>query len=359
MAKPKKFVSMGAAECARRTGLTVRALRLYERHRLIEPRRTAHGWRCYGPDELRRLSVIVTLKAFGMTLRQIRTLLETKPPPLARVLQLQLHDCSARRDAAAKAVGLVKTALATIESGGQLSLDELCNLTRSMEMENEHARAQIVREVLNEKLTPDEERAVMTWMAARPPDEMKALREAAPAGLALRRSLQDLWEKKVDPAAPAVQALVVQQNEIAVRYGILNHIASLHEWNAPVAQKWLQLAERLMPHVVSSQSTSPDEDLPAYLRAAQVASPSHRALEPIVDEAAVLVDKKAQPSAAPAQALVDRLRQICADHSLGDPLVYARFSRGMQFRGPAEDNARKQAAWAFLANAVEATASAA
>ncbi len=73
----------------------------------------------------------------------------------------------------------------------------------------------------------------------------------------------------------------------------------------------------------------------------------------------MLVDKKAQPSAAPAQALVDRLRQICADHSLGDPLVYARFSRGMQFRGPAEDNARKQAAWAFLANAVEATASAA
>jgi DNA-binding transcriptional MerR regulator len=350
---------MGAAECARRTGLTVRALRLYERHRLIEPRRTGQGWRCYGPEELRRLSVIVTLKAFGMTLTQIRTLLETKPPPLARVLQLQLHDCSARRDAAAKAVELVKTALATIESGGQLSLDELCNLTRSMDMENEHARAQIVREVLNEKLTPDEERAVMTWMAARPPDEMKALREAAPAGLALRRSLQDLWEKKVDPAAPVVQALVVQQNEIAVRYGILNHIASMHEWNAPVAQKWLQMAERLMPHVVSSQSPSRDEDLPAYLRAAQVASPSHRALEPIVDEAALLVDKKAQPSAAPAQALVDRLRQICADHSLGDPLVYARYTLARQFRGPAENNARKQAAWAFLANAVEATASAA
>jgi len=334
----------------------VRALRLYELHRLIEPRRTGEGWRCYGPEELRRLNVIVTLKALGMTLAQIRTLLETNPPPLARMLQLQLQACSARRDAAVKAVGLVKTALATIESGGQLSLDDLCNLTRSMEMENKHARAQFVREVINEKLTPDEERAAMTWIAARPSDEMKALREAAPAGLALRRSLQDLWEKMFDPAAPGVQALVVQQNEIAVRYGLRNHMASMHEWNAPVAQKWLQMAERLMPQVVSPQSTSPDEDLPAYLRAAQVASPSHRALEPIVDEAAVLVEKKAQPSAAAVQALVDRLRQICADHSLGDPLVFARFARAMQCREPAEDKARKQAAWAFLVNAIEAAA---
>jgi DNA-binding transcriptional MerR regulator len=84
MARAKNSLSMGAAECARRTGLTVRALRLNERHGPIEPRRT--GKRCYGPEELRRLNVIVTLKAFGMNLAQIRTLLETKAPPLARVL---------------------------------------------------------------------------------------------------------------------------------------------------------------------------------------------------------------------------------------------------------------------------------
>jgi len=68
----------------------------------------------------------------------------------------------------------------------------------------------------------------------------------------------------------------------------------------------------------------------------------------------MLVDKKGQPSAAPAQALVGRLRQICADHSLGDPLVYVRWARATLFRWPAEDNARKQAAWAFLADAIKA-----
>ncbi|MGH8141156.1 MAG: MerR family transcriptional regulator [Steroidobacteraceae bacterium] len=43
MAKATKSVSIGAAECARRTGLTVRALRVYERDGLIEPRRTGQG----------------------------------------------------------------------------------------------------------------------------------------------------------------------------------------------------------------------------------------------------------------------------------------------------------------------------
>src|SRR5580693_575327 len=133
MPKPKRTASLSAAECARRTGLTVRALRVYERHGLIEPPRSDKGWRCYGPRELQRLNVIVTLKAFGMTLAQVRTLLATKTPPIARVLQMQLKACLVRKDAAEKAFRLVQTALVTIESGKALSLEELCNLTRSME----------------------------------------------------------------------------------------------------------------------------------------------------------------------------------------------------------------------------------
>ena len=66
------------------------------------------------------------------------------------------------------------------------------------------------------------------------------------------------------------------------------------------------------------------------------------------------MDKKARPFAAPAQALVDRLRRICAERSLGDPLIYVRWARVILFRWPAEDNARKQAAWLFLVNAIEA-----
>jgi DNA-binding transcriptional MerR regulator len=352
----EKIMSMGAAECARRTGLTVRTLRIYERHGLIKPMRNGKGWRCYGPEELQQLNVIVTLKAFGMTLEQIRTQLATKPPPLAHVLQMQLQTCNARRDTADKAVGLIKTALATIKSGQQLSVENLCNLTRSMEMEEKFSRMRIFRELVNETITPDEERAVMTWIASYPLDEMKAMSEATPVALALRNSFRDLRQNNVDPAAPEAQALAVRDNEITLQYGLRNFTASMFEWNEALAEKWLRVGDRAAWRKESSDSGTPDEDVGAFFRAVRAASPWHRALEPIVDRAAELVGKKAQPSAAPAQALVGRLRQICADHALGDPLVYVRWARARQFRWPAEDIRRKRAGWAFLAKAIAATA---
>ena len=130
MPKLNRPASLNAAECARRTGLTVRALRVYERQGLIEPARSGKGWRLYGPSELQRPNIIVTLKTFGMTLAQIRSLLKTSPPPLERVLEMQLRAGRARRDEAEKALELVRAALATIKSGRPLALEELCNLTR-------------------------------------------------------------------------------------------------------------------------------------------------------------------------------------------------------------------------------------
>lgn len=43
---------------AARTGLTVRALRVYEREGLLRPSRAANGWRRYGPNDLMRLNTI-------------------------------------------------------------------------------------------------------------------------------------------------------------------------------------------------------------------------------------------------------------------------------------------------------------
>ena len=50
---PSEFLS--AADCASRTGLTARALRVYEEFGLIAPRRSAGGWRQYGPHDLMKL----------------------------------------------------------------------------------------------------------------------------------------------------------------------------------------------------------------------------------------------------------------------------------------------------------------
>jgi MerR HTH family regulatory protein len=61
---PSEFLS--AADCASRTGLTVRALRVYEEFGLIAPRRSAGGWRQYGPRDLMKLNTIALLKTAGL-----------------------------------------------------------------------------------------------------------------------------------------------------------------------------------------------------------------------------------------------------------------------------------------------------
>ncbi|HEY0341913.1 MAG TPA: MerR family transcriptional regulator [Steroidobacteraceae bacterium] len=353
MPKPKTSASLSAAECARRTGLTVRALRVYERHGLIKPTRSGKGWRLYGSSELQRLNIIVTLKTFGMTLAQLGSLLKSRPPPLVHVLQMQLRACRARRDGAQQALELVQAALATIESGQPLTLEDLCSLTRSMEMGNHHA---IARDLINKQITPQEERAYMTWMAARPPDEIKAMQEYGAAVRVLFRSLQDLREKKHEPAAPEVQSLIIEWNSLAVRYGLRQFMATLIEWNPAVAQKWLQVGERALSLSMASQEAAPDDGLWAYFGAAQEASPWHQALRQTADEAEKLVAGKADPSSALATALANRLARICSDHSLGDPLVYVRWAGAMQFRGSAEENVRRKGAWAYLANALQAHA---
>lgn len=64
-------------DLARRTGKTVRALRLYEERGLLTPARTEGGFRLYGPDEVARVYWIVKLQDMGFSLAQIEGLIKT------------------------------------------------------------------------------------------------------------------------------------------------------------------------------------------------------------------------------------------------------------------------------------------
>lgn len=128
-------------------------------------------------------------------------------------------------------------------------------------------------------------------------------------------------------------------------------MATLIEWNPVVAQKWLQVGERALSRSIAS---APDDGLWDYFGAVQAASPWHQALRQIADEAAKLAEGTVDPSSAPAMALANRLARICSDHSLDDPLVYARWAGAMQFRSSADENARMRSAWAYLASSLQA-----
>jgi len=65
-----------AAQAAARLGVSIKALRIYERHGLIAPGRTPAGWRAYGPAEMARAREIVSLRLLGLSLAQVACLLD-------------------------------------------------------------------------------------------------------------------------------------------------------------------------------------------------------------------------------------------------------------------------------------------
>ncbi|MBN3794457.1 MerR family transcriptional regulator [Burkholderia sp. Ac-20392] len=67
---------LSASEAAKRLGVSVKALRLYERQGLVTPGRTLAGYRAYGPDDLARAADIAALRALGLSLTQVASVLE-------------------------------------------------------------------------------------------------------------------------------------------------------------------------------------------------------------------------------------------------------------------------------------------
>lgn len=72
----KHTTRLSASGAAERLGVTTKALRLYERHGLVTPGRTAAGYRVYGSDEMRRASEVATLRALGLSLAQVARVLK-------------------------------------------------------------------------------------------------------------------------------------------------------------------------------------------------------------------------------------------------------------------------------------------
>jgi MerR family transcriptional regulator, Zn(II)-responsive regulator of zntA len=70
---------MQIGELAKQAGISVRAIRYYEELGLIRPqKRSRGGFRLYGPEIQKRLSVIHFLKEMGLSLTEIRQILLAK-----------------------------------------------------------------------------------------------------------------------------------------------------------------------------------------------------------------------------------------------------------------------------------------
>jgi DNA-binding transcriptional MerR regulator len=183
---------LSPAETAKRFGITVKALRLYEQHGLLDPARTKSGWRAYGPDQIARLHQIIALKRLGLPLARIGSLLKDAHA-LDDVLALQERALAHDSEKLAHALKLVRTARAKLASGASLSIDDLANLTRETVLTDKTSREELKKlltPVLARHFTP-EERARMTQVDEARKTQWESMISKARAALAMG-----------DPASP-------------------------------------------------------------------------------------------------------------------------------------------------------------
>lgn len=341
---------MGAAECARRTGLTVRALRVYERLGLIEPTRTAKGWRVYGQQELVRLNAIVALKSLGLSLLQIREVLSGSPMALAQVLRLQIDFWEERKAKSEEGLNLVRATLISLHMQKRLSIEDLCNLAKNMDGSTKVSISQqVMREAINKSISAEEERAWITWWSQRPPELVRTMQEFSARQSALMAEVARLQVSGVDPASAEAHRAAQQWSDNMTRYDIRRVLVDLMSWDPVLTRKWVNLGAR-----VTVDATNTDQaDVMKYLRSAVATSPMGQTLSALLEDVKILVASNEPTDGPQAAATARRLEHVCREYELGDALTYAKCTLCMRGRfDPEEDvDPDERAAWLFLIDA--------
>ena len=190
---------LSPAETAKRFGISIKALRLYEQHGLLKPLRTANGstgaaWRVYGSDQIARLHQILALKRLGLSLGQIGEL-QAGADSLDSILAVQERVLTQDRERITRALALIRKARTKLVSGDVLSIDDLATLTQETVV-TKLSTAEELKEILTpfkqKHLTRQEaaslDASIQEWKSGQPDDalqkSMKQLLEEAKALMA-------------------------------------------------------------------------------------------------------------------------------------------------------------------------------
>ena len=184
---------LSPAETAKRFGISIKALRLYEEHGLLKPLRTTNGttgaaWRVYGSDQIARLHQILALKRLGLSLTQIGELL-LGHDAMDQILAFQERILVEDGKRITRALALIRKARAKLASGEALSVDDLATLTQETVMTTQPT-AEVLKEVFapfkQKHFTPEESADLKQWESdhADIANALKAMMEEATALMA-------------------------------------------------------------------------------------------------------------------------------------------------------------------------------
>jgi MerR family transcriptional regulator, thiopeptide resistance regulator len=132
MAGRRKQPTDNSAAIAAQFGISLKALRLYERLGMLNAPRNAAGWRVYGPAEIERLHGILSFKQLGLPLARIAELLKARSTDLTALLSVQEDMLLESRRESDHALALIRIAKVRVRERGKLSADELAALVRSI-----------------------------------------------------------------------------------------------------------------------------------------------------------------------------------------------------------------------------------
>ena len=122
---------LNPSEAARQLGVTTKTLRLYEQRGLIDPVRSAAGWRTYGPAEMARAAEIVALRALRLSLAQVARVLEGDPQCLEPALAAHQATLEGEARELADAVEKVGALRAGLARGHAPAAGDLARMVRS------------------------------------------------------------------------------------------------------------------------------------------------------------------------------------------------------------------------------------
>lgn len=127
----KDWLSIG--EFSKRTGFSIKALRIYEEKGLLVPHaRSESQYRFYHDQQLSLAGKIQHFKHLGFSLEQIKVLLaETKQCSLKEILERRLQESRLASQVLQEQITALETILASLDAG-----QELTDLERSQVMEN-------------------------------------------------------------------------------------------------------------------------------------------------------------------------------------------------------------------------------
>lgn len=125
--------SWKVGELARRTGLTVRALHHYDEIGLLTPSgRTPSGHRLYTRSDVERLQQVQSLRLMGLSLDEVKRLLDGASLSPRRVIDLHLARLQEQINEQNRLVERLTALAVQLDKAESVSMDDLCRMIEAM-----------------------------------------------------------------------------------------------------------------------------------------------------------------------------------------------------------------------------------